>query len=55
MLNKTRWRNGSTVLASYCLLSIRNKPKEFSNGCGANSFLISKNKKMKFFALYLVL
>lgn len=49
MLNKTRWRNSSTVLASYCFLCIRNKPKEFSNGCGANSFLTSKNKKWRFF------
>lgn len=48
MLNKTRWKNSSTVLASYCFLSIRNKPKEFSNGCGANSFLTSKNKKRFF-------
>lgn len=47
MLNKTRWRNSSTVLASYCFLSIRNKPEEFSNGCGANSFLTSKNKKWR--------
>lgn len=49
MLNKTRWRNSSTVLASYCFLCIRNKPKEFSNGCGANSFLTSKNKKSRVF------
>jgi len=44
MLNKTRWRNSSTVLASYCFLSIRNKPKS-SHGCGANSILTSKNNK----------
>lgn len=45
MLNKTRWKNSSTVLASYCFLSLRNKPKEISNGCGENSFLTLKNKK----------
>lgn len=55
MLNKTRWRNSSTVLASYCFLSIiRNKPEKFSNGCGANSVLTSKNEN-EGFALYLVL
>lgn len=34
---------------SLVLLSMRNKPKEFSNGCGAISFLTSKKPKNEVF------